>query len=80
MGRVRETEPGASTRWSYGSSSATEPSSSVARVVSVATRLPWSMRRASPMTSVQRSRTRRRGTTTWRGEMEPAAASGRKGW
>ncbi|GAA3056290.1 hypothetical protein GCM10020000_43370 [Streptomyces olivoverticillatus] len=23
---------------------------------------------------------RRSGTTTWRGEMEPAAASGRKGW
>jgi hypothetical protein len=28
----------------------------------------------------QRRSTRRSGTTTWRGSMEPAAASGRNGW
>ena len=79
-GRVRETEPGARTSSSYGISTAPVPSSSVARVVTVAARLVWSMRGASPMTTVHCARTRRSGTTTWRGEIEPAAASGRNGW
>ena len=59
--------------------SAPVPSSAVARVVTVAVRLAWSMAVASPMTTWHWSSTRRSGTTTWRGEMEPAAASGRKG-
>ena len=48
--------------------------------MTVAVRLAWSMRSASPMTIWHSARTRRSGTTTWRGEMEPAAASGRNGW
>ncbi|CAM5388509.1 hypothetical protein SBADM41S_08919 [Streptomyces badius] len=80
IGRVRDTDPGAMTISSYPISRAPVPSSPVARVVTVAVRLAWSMRWASPMTIVQSLRTRRSGTTTWRGEIEPAAASGRKGW
>ncbi|CAM5442136.1 hypothetical protein STENM223S_07958 [Streptomyces tendae] len=46
----------------------------------VAVRVVWSMECASPMTTSHWPRTRRRGTTTCRGEMDPAAASGRNGW
>lgn len=79
MGRVRAIEPGARTSSSYVSCSEPVPSSAVARVSRVAMRLAWLIAVASPMTTLHWSRTRRSGTTTWRGEMEPAAASGRKG-
>jgi len=46
----------------------------------VATRSACEMWVTSPESTRQRLSSRRSGTTVWRGEMLPAAASGRKGW
>lgn len=40
----------------------------------------WVIRVTAPVITVQCLRTRRSGTTTCRGSMDPAAASGRNGW
>jgi hypothetical protein len=46
----------------------------------VATRRACSSFVTSPASTTHRRSSRRSGTTEWRGEMLPAAASGRNGW
>jgi hypothetical protein len=75
MGSVRDTEPGATTTWSYGTSTAGPMIG-----CTVATRSACEMWVTSPESTRQSRRIRRNGTTAWRGEMLPAAASGRNGW
>jgi hypothetical protein len=75
IGRVLTTEPGATTIWSYRSCSSGPSTGS-----SVAVRRAWSMPVTVPVTTRQRLRTFRSGTTTCRGSSEPAAVSGRNGW
>ena len=75
IGRVRDTEPGATTMWSYVISVA---GPSIGCTVTVLR--ACSMRVTWPETMRHFFSSRRSGTTECRGEMLPAAASGRNGW
>ena len=75
IGRVRDTEPGATMMWSYVISVA---GPSIGWMVTVLR--ACSIRVTSPETMRHRLSSRRSGTTACRGEMLPAAASGRNGW
>jgi hypothetical protein len=75
IGRVRDTEPGATTMWSYAISRGGPTIG-----CTVATLREWSTAVTAPATMWQLRSSRRNGTTECRGEMLPAAASGRNGW
>jgi hypothetical protein len=75
MGSVRETEPGATTIWSYSISSGGPMIGCTVAVLRLC-----SIRVTAPETILQCLSSRRSGTTECRGEMFPAAASGRNGW
>jgi len=74
MGSVREMDPTATTRTSYGIRRF-----SPARGSKSTPRAPVSILVTQPLSMRQRRSTRRSGTTTWRGSRLPAAASGRNG-
>jgi len=74
IGRVRETEPGAMITWSYRISRV-GPTMGWTDAVLAA----WSIWVTAPTTTVHLRSSRRNGTTECRGEMLPAAASGRNG-
>ena len=75
IGSVRATEPGATTSTSKPSA-VTWPSASS----TVTSRSALLIDVTRPVSTWHLRSTRRSGTTTWRGSMEPAAASGRNGW
>ena len=75
IGSVRATEPGATT-------STSKPSAVTCAVgqLDVTSRVGVADRVTRPVSTWHLRSTRRSGTTTWRGSIEPAAASGRNGW
>jgi hypothetical protein len=74
-GMSRATEPSATTRTSYSISSVLPSGLST-----VTTRRAVSILLTRRLSTWQRLSTRRSGTTTCRGSIAPAAASGRNGW
>ena len=74
-GRVRETEPGATMMWSYVISVVGPSIGWMVTVLRACSTLV-----TSPETMRHRLSSLRSGTTACRGEMLPAAASGRNGW
>jgi hypothetical protein len=74
-GSVRATDPGATTSTSYPSVVVVPEISSA-----VTSRAAWLIDVTRPVRWWHLRSTFRSGTTTCRGSMEPAAASGRNGW